>query len=76
VLIAFLGVELHARDPMMDIRVFRDHVYDAAIFVVFAALFCIYGALFVSTQYFQNVRVQASRCRRSHRNVRAWRRGS
>ncbi len=55
VLVGFVRFELRARDPMMDMTVFRDGVYDAAIFAVFATLFCIYGTLFVVTQYFQNV---------------------
>jgi MFS family permease len=41
---------------MMDIRVFKNRVYDAAIYAVFATMFCVYGALFIITQYFQNVR--------------------
>jgi MFS family permease len=41
---------------MMDVRVFRDRVYSAALYMVFAVLFCAYGLLFVITQYFQNVR--------------------
>jgi EmrB/QacA subfamily drug resistance transporter len=56
VLVLFVVYELRARDPMMDIHVFRNKVYDAAIFAVFATLFCIYGTLFIITQYFQNVR--------------------
>jgi EmrB/QacA subfamily drug resistance transporter len=55
-LVLFVRSELRARDPMMDVHVFRDPVYDAAIFAVFATLFCIYGTLFIITQYFQNVR--------------------
>jgi MFS family permease len=56
VIAGFIRFELHARDPMMDMHVFRDKVYDSAIFAVFATLFCIYGTLFIITQYFQNVR--------------------
>jgi EmrB/QacA subfamily drug resistance transporter len=56
VLVLFVRYELHAADPMMDIHVFRDRVYDAANYAVFATLFCIYGTLFIITQYFQNVR--------------------
>ena len=55
-LVTFVLYELRARDPMMDMHVFRDRVYDAAIYAVFATLFCIYGTLFIITQYFQNVR--------------------
>src|SRR5262249_3828394 len=34
----------------------KNRVYDAAIYAVFATLFCVYGTLFIITQYFQNVR--------------------
>ena len=47
--------ELRSRDPMMDVRVFRDRVYTVAILTLFAALFAIYGLLLIITQYFQNV---------------------
>src|SRR5262249_19065830 len=56
VLVLFVRYELRAPDPMMDIHVFRNKVYDAAIYAVFATLFCVYGTLFIVTQYFQNVR--------------------
>ena len=56
VLVVFVRYELRASDPMMDVRVFRNRVYDAAIYAVFATLFCVYGAMFIITQYFQNVR--------------------
>ena len=52
----FVRVELRARDPMMDVRVFADRVYSSALYAVFAVLFCVYGTLFLITQYFQNVR--------------------
>jgi EmrB/QacA subfamily drug resistance transporter len=55
-LVLFVLYELRAGDPMMDVRVFRNPVYDAAIFAAFATLFCVYGAIFIITQYFQNVR--------------------
>ena len=56
VLVAFVRYEIQAHDPMMDVHVFASRVYDAAIYAVFATLFCIYGTLFIITQYFQNVR--------------------
>ena len=40
---------------MMDVRVFDDRVYSAAIVTLFAVLFAVYGLLLVITQYFQNV---------------------
>jgi drug/metabolite transporter superfamily protein YnfA len=56
VLTAFVVTELRTRAPMMEVRVFTDRVYTAAIYTVFASLFCVYGTLLVVTQYFQNVR--------------------
>jgi len=54
--VVFVRYELHTSDPMMDMTVFSNRVYDAAIYAVFATLFCVYGTLFIITQYFQNVR--------------------
>jgi len=54
--VVFVRFELRASDPMMDVRVFRNRVYDAAIYAVFATLFGVYGTMFIITQYFQNVR--------------------
>jgi MFS family permease len=54
--VAFVLRELRARHPMMNVRVFRSGVYSAAIYAAFAVLFCVYGTLFLITQYFQNVR--------------------
>jgi len=54
--VVFVLVELRSADPMMDVRVFRDHVYTTAIITLFAVLFSIYGLMLVLTQYLQNVR--------------------
>jgi EmrB/QacA subfamily drug resistance transporter len=54
--VAFVLVELHSPDPMMDVRVFRDRVYTTAIITLFTVLFSVYGLLLVLTQYLQNVR--------------------
>jgi EmrB/QacA subfamily drug resistance transporter len=51
----FARVELRSRDPMLDVRLFRDPVYSVALVTIFAVMFCIYGAMLVVTQYFQNV---------------------
>ena len=56
VLLAFVRLELRSDDPMMDVRVFTDKAYTAAILTMLSALFCAYGTLLVITQYFQNVR--------------------
>ena len=52
----FVRFELRSSDPMMDVRLFTNGAYTAAILTVFAVLFCGYGTLLVITQYFQNVR--------------------
>jgi EmrB/QacA subfamily drug resistance transporter len=54
--VVFVVAELRSPDPMMDVRVFHDRVYSAAIFTLFAILFSVYGLLLVITQYFQNIR--------------------
>src|SRR5262249_31144179 len=53
--VVFVRYETRADDPMIDMRVFRSGRYDAAIYAIFVTLFCIYGTLFIITQYFQNV---------------------
>ena len=56
VLVGFVLFKLRSRDPMMDVRLFRSAPYTAAILTVFAVLFCGYGTLLVTTQYFQDIR--------------------
>jgi len=56
VFVSFVATELRSRDPMMDVRVFRDPVYTTALVTIFAVLFGIYGTMLVVTQYFQNIR--------------------
>ena len=55
VLVGFVAYELRSSDPMMELRLFRSPPYTAAILTAFAVLFCGYGALLVTTQYFQNI---------------------
>jgi len=55
VLVVFARFELRSRDPMMDVRVFANVPYTAAITTMFTVLFCAYGTLLVVTQYFQNI---------------------
>ncbi len=54
--VVFVRTELRSPDPMMDVRVFHDHVYSVAILTLFVLLFCTYGLLLVTTQYLQNVK--------------------
>jgi EmrB/QacA subfamily drug resistance transporter len=56
VLVGFVLFQLRSSDPMMDVRLFRSAPYTAAIVTAFAVLFCAYGTLLVTTQYFQSIR--------------------
>jgi EmrB/QacA subfamily drug resistance transporter len=56
IITAFVRVERRVTDPMMDLRVFEDRVYNTAIITIFCVLFGIYGTMLVITQYFQNIR--------------------
>ena len=55
-IVSFVTVELRSHEPMMDVRLFSDRVYDVAILTLFVVLFCIYGMTLITTQYLQNVR--------------------
>ena len=55
-IVSFVVVELRSHEPMMDVRLFSDRVYDVAILTLFVVLFCIYGMTLITTQYLQNVR--------------------
>ena len=48
-------VELRIRQPMMDLRLFRDAGYTSALIFAFVVLACAYGMILVITQYLQNV---------------------
>jgi EmrB/QacA subfamily drug resistance transporter len=56
---AFIVTELRRTNPMMDVRVFTDRAYAAAIVTVFVVLFCVYGTALMTTQYLQNVLAQS-----------------
>ena len=52
---AFCMYEFRRPHPMMDIRLFGNSTYTTAIVAMLATLFGVNGAVFVLTQYFQNV---------------------
>lgn len=54
-LVGLVVQELRHHDPMMDVRLFLERGYLAAILVVFTALFGAYGMLLVVPQQLQNV---------------------
>ena len=57
--LALLGVfavwEMHAKEPMIDVRVFRNPRFSAASGVLTLTSFALYGSVFLLIQYFQFV---------------------
>src|SRR5581483_6675804 len=52
-LVAFVGWERRQTAPMIDVRLFRDLRFSAACGAVTVAWFCLFGFIFLITQYFQ-----------------------
>jgi len=55
-LVAFVLWELRATKPLIDVRVFRIPRFSAAAISVAVAFFCLFGFVFMVTQYFQFVK--------------------
>jgi DHA2 family multidrug resistance protein-like MFS transporter len=55
-LVAFVLWELRASKPLIDVRVFRIPRFSAAAASVAVAFFCLFGFIFMVTQYFQFVK--------------------
>ncbi|MEI8001493.1 MAG: DHA2 family efflux MFS transporter permease subunit [Actinomycetes bacterium] len=55
-LIGFVGWEMRRDHPMLDVRVFRNARFSSASASIAAAFFCLFGFIFLLTQYFQFVR--------------------
>ena len=55
-LAGFIGAELRAAHPMLDVRIFRDARFSAASAAVTVSFFTLLGFIFLITQYFQFVR--------------------
>ena len=55
-LAAFLAWELRAREPMLDVSLFRNPRFTAASGSVTVAFFSLFGFIFVMTQYFQFIK--------------------
>lgn len=53
--VGFVRREFHAREPMVEIRLFSEAAYAIALGVIFLQFFTVYGMLFIVTQYQQNV---------------------
>ncbi len=54
-LVAFLGRELTARVPMLDLRLFRDRRFSVASGGIALSFFTLFGTFFMLTQYLQLV---------------------
>ena len=53
--VAFLFIERHTIEPMIDLRLFRDLFFSASLFAAFITFFAIGGALILMPFYLQNV---------------------
>jgi EmrB/QacA subfamily drug resistance transporter len=54
-LAAFAAWELHVREPMLDVRLFRNPRFSAASGSITLAFFAMFGSIFFLTQYLQSV---------------------
>jgi EmrB/QacA subfamily drug resistance transporter len=52
---AFVVIELHAREPMLDVRLFRNPRFSASSAAISLAFFALFGMIFFLTQYLQDV---------------------
>ncbi len=55
-LVGFVLVELRREHPMLDVRVFSNARFSAASTSISIGFFCLFGFIFLVTQYFQYVR--------------------
>ena len=55
VLIAFIGWELRVKEPMLDLRFFRNPNFTAATVAITLVFFAMFGSYFLFTQYLQLV---------------------
>jgi EmrB/QacA subfamily drug resistance transporter len=55
VLAAFAAWELRVREPMLDVRLFRNRRFSAASAAISLAFFALFGMIFFLTQYLQSV---------------------
>lgn len=56
VLVGFITVERHQRQPMLDVRIFRHAAFSAGAASIAINFFALFGFIFLVTQYFQFVR--------------------
>ena len=63
--VVFVVVELRVREPLIDLRVFRDRQFSGAIFITVAVFFAYSGFVYFTALYLQQVRgMSAARRRR------------
>jgi EmrB/QacA subfamily drug resistance transporter len=55
-LIAFIIVELLVKDPVMDIRLFRNYTFTMSNILIWATTAVLFGSLFLLPAFFENVR--------------------
>jgi EmrB/QacA subfamily drug resistance transporter len=55
-LVSFCLFELRRRHPLLDVRVFKNRAFSSGAGAVATAFFCLFGFIFLVTQYFQLVR--------------------
>jgi len=55
-LVTFVAVESRRSGPLLDVSVFRRRAFSSGAAAVSAAYFCLFGFIFLITQYFQLVR--------------------
>lgn len=55
-LVAFATYELRRSGPLLDVRVFRNGAFSAGSGAIATGYFCLFGFIFLITQYFQMVR--------------------
>ena len=55
ILVAFVAWELRAKDPMLDLRFFRNPRFTAATTAITLVFFAMFGSYFIFTQYLQFV---------------------
>jgi EmrB/QacA subfamily drug resistance transporter len=52
----FVTHELRRTDPLLDVRIFRNRAFSAGASAIATSYFCLFGFIFLITQYFQLIR--------------------
>lgn len=60
VLVVFVLLELRSAAPLLDVRVFRIRRFSAGALSVAVGFFCLFGFIFLITEYFQLIRGDSS----------------